>query len=154
PLMTAVFTTIYAIGGAYLALQPATRIVRIGEYGLTALEVAGLAIFLSIAIPEVGAGRIPELAPMIIAMKPVILLTGDIHWYANQAKRKQLRVARHLSRMIWAFVVVLRAPLVEIAAAGVPIPTVVAVAGPIVLAVAMHWYFKRRYGGVPFGRTA
>lgn len=153
PLMMAVVTSVYAVGGAYLALQKGTRAVRLTEAGLTGLQLAGLIVFLAIAVPEALSGKIPLVAPAIIAIIPVILLVGDAIWFFNPAKRQKMRVARHLSRMVWGFVVVLRAPLVEIAAAGVPIPPPVVIVGPIVLGVAMVWYFQRKFGGSPFGRS-
>ncbi len=151
PLALATVTAVYALGGGYLALQAAGSWVKPAEYGLFCLEAIALVVFLSFAIPAVQAGVIPPVAPLVIAIVPLILLSGDLYWFANAGRRRQLRVARHLSRMIWAFVVVLRAPIVEIAAAGVPIPTPVAIVGPLVLAVAMLWYFQRKYGGLPFG---
>jgi hypothetical protein len=154
PLMMAVVTSISAIGGAYLALQSGSARVKAGEYVLSLFQLTGLIVFLSIAVPEALSGRIPLAAPAIIAIIPVILLAGDLYWFLNPAKRRSRRVARHLSCMIWAFVVVLRAPLVEIAAAGVPIPAPAVVIGPIALAIAMHWYFQRIYGGKPFGKSA
>ncbi len=153
PLMMAVVTSVCAIGGAYLALQKASIMVRSAEIALSLVLLAGLVAFLSVAVPEVMAGRIPIVAPVIIAIIPAILVTGDAIWLFNPDKRRTRRVARHLSRMVWGFVVVLRAPLVEIAAAGVPIPPAVVIVGPIALGVAMIWYFQRKYGGSPFRRN-
>ena len=152
PLMMAAVSAVYAIGGAYLALQSSTQRVKVGEYILTSIEVAGLALFLSIAVPEALSGRIPLVAPLIIASVPLILLVGDAYWFTHQKQRKQLRVARHLSRMVWGFAIVIRAPIVEIAAAGAPIPAPLAIFGPLALAVVMLWYFQRKYGGMPFGK--
>ena len=145
PLMMAVVSSVCAIGGAYLALQKPTRWVRTSEYALTLAQAVGLAVFLSIAIPEAAAGRIPVVAPIVIAVIPLILLAGDALWYARSSQRQRYRIARHLSRMIWGFVIVLRAPMVEIAAAGVPIPVPVTIIGPILLAFAMLAYFLLRY---------
>jgi len=151
PLAMATVTAVYALGGGYLALQPASPKVIAGEYALTALEIVGLLIFLAIAIPTAMAGIIPPFAPLVIAIVPLILLIGDVHWFANSDRRQKLRVARHLSRMIWGFVVVLRAPLVELAAAGFPISAPVTIFGPIILGFAFLWYFQRKFGGKPFG---
>ncbi|WP_299192262.1 hypothetical protein [uncultured Erythrobacter sp.] len=154
PLMMGAITSLAAMGGAYLALQARTMQVRAGEMALAAAQLAGLIWFLSIAIPEAASGNIPIIAPIVIAIIPLILLAGDVNWMLRPERQRQMRVARHLSRMIWAFVVVLRAPLVEFAAAGLPIPGPVVVIGPIGLGAVMIWYFQRRYGGSPFGKTA
>jgi len=146
PLAMATVTAVYALVGGYLALQPASGAVKRAEIGLFAFEAIGLAVFLSIAIPAVLAGIIPPIAPVVIAIIPVILLAGDVHWFLRSEDRIQLRLARHLNRMIWAFVVVVRAPIVEIAAAGAPIPASVAIVGPIILGLIMLWYFQKKYG--------
>lgn len=153
PLFMAMFTAIYAIGGAYLALQAPSLAVRVAEVALTLLEIIGLAIFLTVALDAVADGRTAAFGPAVIATIPLILLAGDANWFAKQGRRAQLRIARHLSRMIWAFVVVLRAPLVEVVAGGLPVPVPVVIFGPILLALGMLWYFQRRYGGSPFGRS-
>lgn len=155
PLIMAVFTTFYAIGGAYLALQSPSRGVRLGEYALTGLELLALCLFFAAAAPAIMQGFIPVYAPFVIAIIPVILLIGDVNWYRRRDDRAKLRVARHMSRMIWAFVVVIRAPLVELAAGGFP-PTfqMLYVIGPIVMGAVMLWYFQRKYGGSPFGKAA
>lgn len=155
PLAMAVFTCIYAIGGAYLALQDDTRGVRIAEKALFGLELAAFGLFCTMAIPAVIQGFIPPYAPLVIAIIPVILIAGDVHWFRNQERRKQLRIARHLSRMIWGFVVVVRAPLVELAAGGyLPMIQMLFVIGPIVAGVAMLWYFQREYGGASTSKPA
>ena len=155
PLAMAVFTCIYAIGGAYLALQDNTRRVRIAEKALLGLELAAFGLFCTMAVPAVIQGFIPFYAPLVIAIIPVILIAGDVHWFRNQDRRKQLRIARHLSRMIWGFVVVVRAPLVELAAGGyLPMNQMLYAIGPIASGVAMLWYFQRKYGGAPTKSTA
>lgn len=154
PLFLAVFTTVYAIGGAWLALQPGTRAVLLAEKGLFLFELIGLSVFLSIAVRAAVEGIVPPFAPLVIAIIPLILIVGDINWFAKGDRRKELRIARHLSRMVWGFVVVVRAPLVEIVAAGLPLPQISVIVGPILLGVAMLWYFQRRYGGAPFGKRA
>lgn len=145
PLFMAVFTAAYCVGGAWLALRRRTSAVLAAEAGLTLFEIAGLVIFLQIAFRAVSEGIVPPFAPYVIAAIPVLLLVGDVNWFARQKQRAKLRVSRHLSRMVWGFMVVLRAPLVELAAAGAPIPPPVFLAGPIILALAMIWYFRRRY---------
>lgn len=145
PLFMAVFTAIYAFGGAWLALQRRSRAVLLSELGLTLFEIVGLIIFLSIAVPAARAGLIPPFAPLVIALIPIILLVGDANWFLQQKSRARLRIARHLSRMIWAFAVVLRAPLVELAAAGLPLSQGVVTFGPMGVAVLMLWYFRRKY---------
>lgn len=148
PLFMAVFTAVYAIGGAWLSLQKDSVRVRLGEYALFLFEIAGIAIFLSIALPAAASGVIPPAAPIVIVIIPLILLGGDINWFARRHERQRLRVQRHLARMVWGFVVVLRAPLVELAAAGLPLPAPLVIAGPIVLGVGMLLYFQRRYGAL------
>ena len=146
PLFMAVFTAIYAVGGAWLALQKGTRTVRLAEASLSLFELVGLAVFLTIAFDAAARGVIPPVAPFVIAFIPVILLMGDVNWFARQEHRQKMRIARHFNRMIWAFVVVLRAPLVELAAAGLPVPPVATIIGPIALGGVMLLYFQRRYG--------
>ncbi|KWV92796.1 hypothetical protein [Erythrobacter sp. YT30] len=155
PLAMAVFTSIYAIGGAYLALQPGTAKVRLGEKTLFGMELAAFGFFMVMAIPAVAKGFIPFDAPFVIAIIPVILLIGDVNWLRNADKRKEMRIARHLSRMIWGFVVVVRAPLVELAAGGyLPQFQMLYVIGPIIVGIGMIWYFQQKHGGTPFGRSA
>lgn len=145
PLAMAVITSFYAVGGAYLALQKESRLVRALEIGLSLILLLALTGFFVAAIPVVREGLIPPYAPFVIAIIPAILLAGDALWHLKQRERSKRRVARHLSRMIWGFVVVLRAPLVEIAAAGAPIPPPVVIFGPILLALAMLAYFLPRF---------
>ena len=147
PLFMAVFTAIYAAGGAWLALRDATARVKAAELGLLVFEIAGLCLFLSIAIPAAAAGTIPPFAPVVIAFIPLVLIAGDIHWFLNPSRRRELRIRRHLARMVWGFVVVIRAPMVELAAAGLPISQPMTIFGPIVLALVMIAYFQRKYGG-------
>lgn len=145
PLFMAVFTAIYALGGAWLALQKGSRTVRTAEIALTIFEIVGLILFMRIALGAVAEGIIPPIAPWVIAAIPLILIAGDVHWFAKPQQRNRLRLARHINRTVWGFVVVIRAPLVEIAAAGVPIPAPVTVVGPIILGVVMLVYFRRKY---------
>ncbi len=150
PLFMAVFTAIYCVGGAWLALRRRSSAVVAVEVGLTLFEIAGLIIFLQIALRAAAEGVIPAFAPFVIAAIPVILLAGDVNWFLRQKERARLRISRHFSRMIWGFVVVSRAPLVELAAAGVPVPPPIVLIGPIVLALAMIWYFRRKLArGLP-----
>lgn len=150
PLFMAVFTAVYCVGGAWLALRRRSSTVVAAEVGLTMFEIAGLFIFLKFAFEAASRGLIPPFAPYVIAAIPVILLFGDLNWFLKQKQRARLRISRHFSRMIWGFVVVLRAPLVELAAAGVPFPQFAFIIGPIVLALAMIWYFRRKVAqGLP-----
>lgn len=154
PLFMAVFTALYAVAGGWLALQRGSRQVRLAEIGLTVFEAVGLALFLARAFAAVSDGIVPPLAPLIIAFIPLVLLAGDVNWHLRQKDRARLRLARHLSRMIWGFVVVFRAPLVELAAGGLPISQPVVVVGPILVALALLWYFRRRYVARPVARPA
>lgn len=145
PLFMAAFTAVYCVGGAWFALRRRSSAVVAAEASLTIFELVGLMIFLRIALGAVEEGLIPPFAPYVIATIPVILLIGDVNWFLKQEQRARLRISRHLSRMVWGFVVVLRAPLVELAAAGVPIPPSTFIFGPILLVVAMMWYFRRQF---------
>ena len=145
PLFMAAFTSGYAFAGGWLALQPGSRKVYLAEYSLSIFEILALLYFLSIALAAVNEGIVPPIAPAVIAAIPLILLAGDAHWYWRKADRAKLRIARHLSRMIWTFVVVLRAPLVELAAGGLPISPAVVVVGPLILAPVMVYYFRRKH---------
>lgn len=154
PLVIAVLNSFYAVGGAYLALQKSTRWVRAVEIGLTTILSLAMVGFFVAAVPVIQQGLIPIYAPFVIAIIPAILLVGDVNWHSKQAQRSELRLARHLSRMVWGFVIVLRAPLVELSAAGAPLPAPLVIFGPILLGIVMVWYFQRKYGGSPFGRRA
>ncbi|NNC53374.1 MAG: hypothetical protein HKO08_10085 [Erythrobacter sp.] len=148
PLFMAVFTAAYAAAGAWLALRKGSNRVIAAEAMLSVFELVGLVLFLSIAIPAVARGIIPPFGPVVIASIPLVLLAGDANWFLNRHRRAELRIRRHLARMVWAFVVVIRAPLVELAAAGLPLSQPFVIFGPIALAVVMLYYFLRRYGGI------
>lgn len=145
PLFMAVFTAIYAVGGAWLALRKDSAGVRTAEIVLALFEIAGLMVFLSIAIPAARAGIIPVFAPLVIAFIPLLLLAGDLNWFLRRSQRGRLRLARHLNRMIWASVVVLRAPMVELAAGGLPISQPFTIFAPILLGLALTVYFRWRH---------
>lgn len=145
PLFMAVFTAVYAAAGGWLALQKETTTIRVAEIGLSLFELLGLVVFLSIAIPAARAGLVPIFAPVVIAFIPLLLLAGDLNWFVRRSERSRLRLARHLSRMVWAFIVILRAPMVELAAAGVPISQPFTIFAPIALGIGMTLYFRRRY---------
>ena len=151
PLFMAVFTAVYALGGAWLALQKGSFRIRVAEIALFLFEIAGLVVFMRIALSAASTGTIPIAAPFVIAAIPLILLFGDVHWFLRPDMRRKLRLARHISRTVWGFIVVLRAPLVELAAAGWPLSQPVVVFGPIALAVVLLLYFRRRYSKLDSG---
>ncbi|MGB5484061.1 hypothetical protein [Parasphingorhabdus sp.] len=144
PLLVAALTAVYAIGTAILALKPASAKTKMMEYGLFIFEIAVVAIFLTLAIPQMMAGNIPPIGPLVILIIPVILLAGDIHFYRNAHRRSALRIRRHLARMIWAFIIAVRAPLAEIYSQ-LDIPVAVILFGPLVIAPAMIAVFRRNY---------
>lgn len=148
PLLVAALTAVYAIGTAILALRPASRKIQAMEYGLFIFEIAVVAIFLTFAVPQIIAGNIPPIGPVVILIIPVILLAGDIHFFRNTGRRTALRIRRHLARMIWAFVIAVRAPLAEIYSQ-LEIPVAVILFGPLVIAPAMIVLFLRRYPKKP-----
>ena len=145
PLFLAMVSVLYAIGSGWLALQPRTRRVAIGEFTLFAVETAALITFLYFGIHAALAGTVPLFGPLSLTAIPLILLAGDVHWFAKSGQRKALRLRRHLARMIWATIIAVRAPLVELAAAGVPIPAPVLVIGPVILGAAILWWAQRRF---------
>ena len=146
PLFMAAFTSAYAVVGGWLALQRRSAEVRAAEIGLTLFLMAGVFLFLMRALPAVSAGLVPPFAPFVIMAVPVILLAGDLNWFLKRESQKALRWRRHVNRMVWATVVFFRAPLVELAAAGLPISQPVTIFGPILLGLVMLVYFQRRYG--------
>nr|WP_298927391.1 hypothetical protein [uncultured Erythrobacter sp.] len=155
PLFLNSVTATYAVGTAWLALKPGTKRVRGLEYGLSLFEIAGLAVFLSLAIPAVTAGNVPLIGPAIVAALPIILLLGDLNFHSKPDQRAKLRVRRHLARMVWAFVIVLRAPLVEFETGGFyDVPDPLLVAGPPLLGIAMLIYFQRKFGGFEVGKQS
>ncbi|WP_271077677.1 hypothetical protein [Aurantiacibacter sp. MUD61] len=146
PLALNAITSSYAVATAWLALQPASGRVRGAEYALTAFEIAAVGIFILASLPNVLSGVVPIIGPGIVLLVPLILLAGDINWYLKPDQRKRLRIARHLARMVWAFVIVLRAPLVEFETAGFyDLPDPLLVAGPVLLGVVMLLYFRNKY---------
>ena len=145
PLFMAVFTAAYAVAGGWLALQRRSLKVRTAEIALSLFLLAGIFLFMTRALPAVSAGIVPPFAPFVIMAIPCILLAGDLNWFVKRESQKALRWRRHVNRMIWAFVVVFRAPLVELAAAGLPISQPVTIFGPILLGLVMLVYFQQRY---------
>jgi len=143
PLFVAALTAVYAIATAFLALRPGTQKVRRTEYGLFAFELAMLLLFMAMAIPNIIAGNIPVMGPVVIAIIPIILLIGDINFFRNAGQRAALRVRRHLARMIWALIISIRAPLAEIYAE-LSIPVFFILFGPLVAAPLMIWFFLRK----------
>lgn len=149
PLFLNAITASYCVATAWLALKPASRSVRSWEYVLTTVEIGAVATFLAIALPNVISGNVPAIGPSIVMAVPLILLLGDLHFFSRPRDRARLRVQRHLARMVWAFVIVLRAPLVEFETAGFyDLPDPLLVAGPPILGVVMLLYFQRRYGAL------
>ncbi|MEL6547631.1 MAG: hypothetical protein AAFQ82_23610, partial [Myxococcota bacterium] len=63
--------------------------------------------------------------------------------------RNAKRVSRHLERMIWASIIAVRAPLVEITAAGVPIPAPVLLFGPVLIGIVAILWSRRRLPNSP-----
>lgn len=147
PLALNGVTACYAVATAWLALKPESAKVRRAEYALTAIEIMAFGLFLSIALPNVLGGGIPIIGPGIVAIVPIVLLAGDLNWHLRPSQRGRMRVQRHLARMVWAFVIVLRAPLVEFETAGFyDLPDPLLVVGPVLLGLAMLAYFQLRYG--------
>ncbi len=143
PLFVAALTAIYAIATGYLALQPGSKTIKRTEYGLFLFELGMLLLFMAMAIPNVVAGNINPVGPLVIAIIPIILLIGDIHFFRNADQRPALRVRRHLARMIWALIISVRAPLAEIYAE-LSIPVFFILFGPLVVAPLMIWFFLRK----------
>lgn len=149
PLALNAATSSYAVLGGWLALKPGSTNVRRAEWALTIFEIGVLAIFLSIAIPNMLNAGVAPIGPGIVALVPVILIAGDIHWHYRQSDRSRLRVARHLARMVWAFAIVLRAPLVEFETGGFyDLPDPLLVVGPVLLGLVMLLYFQWKYGSL------
>lgn len=144
PLLVAALTAVYAIGTAILALRPASTKIQTMEYGLFIFEIIVVAIFLTFAVPQIVAGNIPPVGPLVILIIPFILLVGDMHFHRNSHRRCALRIRRHLARMIWAFIIAVRAPLAEIYSQ-LEIPVAVILFGPLVIAPAMIVLFLRKY---------
>ena len=144
PLIVSTATAIYALGTALLALRPSTGLVRSAEYALAGLQIAAAVLFLSIAIPEVRAGVVPPIGPTVILAIPIFLLMCDVHFYFKIKQLQQLRVRRHLSRMIWTFIVAIRAPIVELnGTLQIPVPIILFV--PLILTPLIIWVVLRRY---------
>lgn len=144
PLIVSTAAAIYAIGTALLALKPSSALVRSGEIGLAVIQILAIILFLSIAIPEVAAGTIPPIGPMVIIAIPIFLLFGDINFFMKSKQRRVLGVRRHLSRMIWAFVVAVRAPIVEVnGSLQIPVPVILFL--PLLVAPMIIWFVLRRY---------
>ncbi|GGA04497.1 hypothetical protein GCM10010923_12310 [Blastomonas marina] len=145
PLMLAAVAGLYAAISSWLALQKSRQWVVVAEAGLAIAQVAALVVFLSFAIPAIRGGAVPAPAIAVLCVIPALLLLGDIRYFLRYKEREKLRLGRHLSRMIWAVVVTIRAPLVEVVAAGLPFPQPLLVVGPIILGFGLIWYFSRKY---------
>lgn len=143
PLMVAACASVYAIATAWLALKPGTERVRRMEYGWSVFLLAVMAVFTTMAIPTVLAGRIPAIGPLVICIIPLVLLAGDVNFFVKPDQRPALRIRRHLARMIWAFVISVRAPLAEFYGQ-FDIPVAVILFGPLIVAPAMIWFFLRK----------
>ncbi|MEP4311000.1 MAG: hypothetical protein ABJV60_11730 [Lentilitoribacter sp.] len=144
PLLVAALTSVYAVGTAILALKPASTKIKVTEYGFFIFEIIVVAIFLAMAVPQIIAGSIPPIGPLVILTIPIILLVGDIHFFRNAHVRSALRIRRHLARMIWAFVIAVRAPLAEIYSQ-LEIPVALILFGPLLVAPIMIIIFLRKY---------
>lgn len=148
PLLVAALTSLYAVGTAILALKPVSTKIKAMEYGLFIFEIVVVAIFLAMAVPQILAGNIPPIGPLVILTIPIILLVGDIHFFSNAHVRSALRIRRHLARMIWAFVIAVRAPLAEIYSQ-LEIPVAIILFGPLLVAPIMIMFFLRKYPRSP-----
>lgn len=146
PLMMAAMTTVYAVGTAILALRTATPLVKQLEYGLSSAQMIVIALFLYMAIPQVTQGNIPPIGPLVILAIPIILLVGDFNFYRKPAQRPRLRVLRHMSRMIWALVVAIRAPIVEVNVV-LQIPPPLILFAPLIIAPLIILLFRQRHNG-------
>lgn len=144
PLLVATFLSVYTAGTALLALRPAGALVKVAEYSLSALIVVIAGLFVQMSIPHVVQGNIPAIGPIVILAIPFILLIGDVNFYRQPSRRQELRVRRHLARMIWALVVVIRAPIVEVNVV-LQIPTPLILIGPLVVAPVLIWFFMRKF---------
>jgi hypothetical protein len=144
PLMLAVATVLYAGGTAWLALRPRRAWTVPAELVLAAMQVAALAAFLARAVPAVNAGTLPGVAVIVLSAVPLLMLAGDLRYFRAGAERARLRISRHLSRMVWTSMVAIRAPLVELAAGGLPIPQPLLLFGPVFAGLLAIWYFSRK----------
>lgn len=147
PLMMAAMTAVYAVGTAILALRTATPNVKKIEYGLSIAECLVIAVFVYISIPQVMQGNIPPIGPLAILAIPIILLVGDYNFYRNPEQRPRMRVFRHLSRMIWALIVAIRAPIVEFNVV-LQIPTPIILFAPLIVAPVLIVLFRSQYRGI------
>lgn len=143
PLLVAAITSVYAVATAYLALQPATKAVKRTEYGLFGAELLMLVLFAVGASANVAAGNIPAIGPIMITAIPIILLAGDINFFRKANQRSRLRVRRHLARMIWAVVIVVRAPVTEFYSE-FALPFGVILFGPVIITPLIIWYVLRK----------
>lgn len=143
PLLVAAVTSVYAVATAYLALKPPTTAVKRAEYGLFAFELALLLLFSVMASINIAAGNINPVGPIVIAIIPIILLAGDMNFFGKADQRARLRIRRHLARMIWAFIIVVRAPLAEFYQE-LSLPVGFILFGPLVVAPLMIWLFSRK----------
>ncbi len=154
PLMLAAVTAVYAAATGWLALKKPSARVRAFEIGLFIAELAVLGMFLSIALPNALAGVVPPFIIFVLVAIPVALLAGDVNWLMRPRDRAKLRIRRHLARMVWCFVVTLRAPLVEFETGGYyHLPDPVLVIGPFVLGLMLLAYFQWRYRRGVAGKT-
>jgi len=143
PLLVAAITSVYAVATAFLALKPASKGVKRAEYGLFGIELLLLMLFITMASITVATSNLNPVGPAVISIIPLILLAGDINFFRKADQRTKLRVRRHLSRMIWAFVIAVRAPMAEIYHY-LSLPVWVILFGPLVVAPILIWLFLRK----------
>lgn len=115
PTVVNAITVIYAAGGAYLATRPVSDHVPKSEYALALLGLTTMIWFATIAIPNVVSGQLPVAAPLGVGGVLLILLAGDLNYLLRkQTYRKKHKIRRHLSRISWALIISVRAPVNEL----------------------------------------
>jgi uncharacterized membrane protein len=142
PAIVASLDAFIGISAALLALRRRTPRVYRSELALAVLNGLLLLGFLLLATMAIRRGVATPLLAAQFAVVPVVFLLGDLVYLRHRGRGVQL--ARHASRMIWTFVIALRAPLFEVRDDfGLPPWTLNL---PLILPPLLLWIFRRRIG--------
>lgn len=132
------------IGSAFLALRSKSPRVAAGELVTTILMAVVLLWLLfgvSMAVPQGGLLWIP---PLLFAAFSAALLINDIRFMMlDDAGRKSKQLLRHFSRMVFAFAIVVQAPIV-IFADDFNIHPGLAFYGPFIIWPVIVFFFNNR----------
>ena len=144
PTIANAMIVIYAAGGAYLATRRNSALALNGDWALFALGLMTTITFGMMAGQRVAEGVVPAIAPLGIGLPLLVLLALDLNYLLRGSEyRRTHRLRRHVSRIAWALLVTVRAPVNELRdVIGINQPTVVF--APYLLVVVVLVLFWRK----------